>query len=304
MEPILKAAGPVPADLVKDTDTAGFAADVIEASMEAPVIVDFWAPWCGPCKTLGPMLEKAVRAARGKVRMVKLNIDENQQLATQMRIQSIPAVYAFFQGRPVDGFTGAVPESQLKSFVDKLVGLAGGPDAALAEALEHAKQALEAEDFHGAAAIYNQVLQHDPENAAAYAGLARSLIGVGEASQARQVLDSIDPAVAGKPEIVAVRRTLELAEQTAGAAGQIPALMEKLAADQNDHQARFDLAMALYGDGKREAAVDELIEIVRRDREWNEQAARKQLVTFFEAFGPTDPLTAQGRRRLSAILFS
>ena len=304
MEPILKAAGAVPADLVKDTDTAGFAADVIETSMETPVVVDFWAPWCGPCKTLGPQLEKAVRAARGKVRMVKLNIEENQQLAAQMRIQSIPAVYAFFQGRPVDGFVGAVPESQLKSFVDKLVGLAGGPDAALEDALERAKSALDDEDFHGAAAIYNQVLQHDPENAKAYAGLARSLIGVGEAEQARQALDGIDPSIAKDQEIIAVRRTLELAEQTAGAADAIPALMEKLAANHDDHQTRFDLAMALYGNGKREAAVDELIEIVRRDREWNEQAARKQLVTFFEAFGPTDPLTVQARRRLSTILFS
>ena len=304
MEPILSAAGPEAGDVVKDTDTAGFAADVIEASMSTPIIVDFWAPWCGPCKTLGPALEKVVRAARGKVRMVKLNIDENQQLAAQMRIQSIPAVYAFHQGRPVDGFAGALPESQLKSFVDKLVQLAGGADTALEDALARAKEVLDAEDFHGAAAVYNQILQAEPEHAGAIAGLARCLIGVGEIAQARQVIEGVSDDNAKNPEIVGVLRAIELAEQTAGAGGDVAELMEKLAGDHDDHQTRFDLAMALYGAGKREAAVDELIEIVRRDREWNDQAARKQLVTFFEAFGGADPLTVSGRRRLSTILFS
>ena len=304
MEPILSAAGPEAGDVVKDTDTAGFATDVIEASMNGPVVVDFWAPWCGPCKTLGPLLEKVIRATRGKVRMVKLNIDENQQLAAQMRIQSIPAVYAFHQGRPVDGFAGAVPESQLKSFVDKLVTLAGGADTALEDALARAKETLEAEDFHGAAAIYNQIIQVEPELPAAIAGLARCLIGVGDLDQARQLIDGVGEGGAKDTEIVAVLRTIELAEQTAGSGGDIPALMERLAGNHDDHQTRFDLAMALYGAGKREAAVDELIEIVRRDREWNEQAARKQLVTLFEAFGDTDPLTVSGRRRLSSILFS
>ena len=304
MEPILSAAGPEAGDVVKDTDTAGFAADVIEASMSTPIIVDFWAPWCGPCKTLGPALEKVVRAARGKVRMVKLNIDENQQLAAQMRIQSIPAVYAFHQGRPVDGFAGALPESQLKSFVDKLVQLAGGADTALEDALARAKEVLDAEDFHGAAAVYNQILQAEPDHAGAIAGLARCLIGVGEIAQARQVIEGVSDDNAKNPEIVGVLRAIELAEQTAGAGGDVAELMEKLAGDHDDHQTRFDLAMALYGAGKREAAVDELIEIVRRDREWNDQAARKQLVTFFEAFGGADPLTVSGRRRLSTILFS
>ena len=304
MEPIVGAAGPDAGEVVKDTDTAGFAADVIEASMETPIVVDFWAPWCGPCKTLGPALEKVVRGTRGKVRMVKVNIDENQHLAAQMRIQSIPAVYAFHQGRPVDGFAGALPESQLKSFVDKLVQLAGGADTALEDALARAKEALGAEDFHGAAAVYNQILQVEPEHAGAIAGLARCLIGVGEIDQARQVIDGVGDDIAKNPEIVGVKRTIELADQTAGADGDIPALMEKLAGDHDDHQTRFDLAMALYGAGKREAAVDELIEIVRRDREWNDQAARKQLVTFFEAFGATDPLTVSTRRRLSTILFS
>ena len=304
MEPILSAAGPEAGDVVKDTDTAGFAADVIEASMSTPIIVDFWAPWCGPCKTLGPALEKVVRAARGKVRMVKLNIDENQQLAAQMRIQSIPAVYAFHQGRPVDGFAGALPESQLKSFVDKLVQLAGGADTALEDALARAKEVLDTEDFHGAAAVYNQILQAEPEHAGAIAGLARCLIGVGEIAQARQVIEGVSDDNAKNPDIVGVLRAIELAEQTAGAGGDVAELMEKLAGDHDDHQTRFDLAMALYGAGKREAAVDELIEIVRRDREWNDQAARKQLVTFFEAFGGADPLTVSGRRRLSTILFS
>ena len=304
MEPILSAAGPEAGDVVKDTDTAGFATDVIEASMSGPVVVDFWAPWCGPCKTLGPLLEKVIRATRGKVRMVKLNIDENQQLATQMRIQSIPAVYAFHQGRPVDGFAGALPESQLKSFVDKLVQLAGGADTALEDALARAKEVLDAGDFHGAAAVYNQILQVEPEHAGAIAGLARCLIGVGEVAQARQVIEGVSDDNAKNPDIVGVLRTIELAEQTEGAGGDIPALMEKLAGDHDDHQTRFDLAMALYGAGKREAAVDELIEIVRRDREWNDQGARKQLVTFFEAFGGADPLTVSGRRRLSTILFS
>jgi len=304
MEPILSAAAADAGNAVKDTDTAGFAADVIDASMTTPVIVDFWAPWCGPCKTLGPALEKVVRATRGKVRMVKMNIDENQQLAAQMRIQSIPAVYAFHQGRPVDGFSGALPESQLKSFVDKLVQLAGGADTALEDALARAKETLDADDFHGAAAIYNQILQVEPEHATAIAGLARCLIGVGDIAQARQLIEGVSDDIAKTPEVIGVLRSIELAEQTAGSGGDIPALMEKLAADHDDHQTRFDLAMALYGAGKQEAAVDELIEIVRRDREWNEQAARKQLVTFFEAFGGADPLTVSGRRRLSTILFS
>ncbi len=308
METIISAAppgaGPDGGDVVKDTDTAGFAVDVIEASMAQPVIVDFWAPWCGPCKTLGPALEKVVRAARGKVRMVKMNIDENQQLAAQMRIQSIPAVYAFFQGKPVDGFAGAVPESQLKTFVDKLVQLAGGADAGLEDALAQAKELLAADDFQGAAGIYNQILQVEQESPTAIAGLARCLIGVGDLGQARQLIDGVSADLAKNPEIVGVLRTIELAEQTAGSSGDIPALMEKLAGDHDDHQTRFDLAMALYGDDKREAAVDELLEIVRRDREWNEQAARKQLVTFFEAFGSAEPLSVSGRRRLSSILFS
>ncbi len=304
MEPILSAAAPDAGDIVKDTDTAGFAADVLDASMQRPVVVDFWAPWCGPCRTLGPALEKTVRATRGKVAMVKVNIDDNQQLAAQLRIQSIPAVYAFHQGKPVDAFTGALPDSQLKSFVDRLVGLTGDAGNAIDDALAQAKQALDEGELQTAGAIYNQVLQTEPGLPAAVAGLARCLLGVGQVDQARKVLDGVAEDSAADQDVVAVRRMLELADQTAGKADQIPALMERLAADADDHQARFDLAMATYGVGDRAAAVDGLLEIVRRDREWNDQAARQQLLKLFEAFGPGDPLTMTARRRLSSMLFS
>ncbi|MEE8271963.1 MAG: thioredoxin [Alphaproteobacteria bacterium] len=304
MEPILSAAAPDAGDIVKDTDTAGFAADVLDASMQRPVVVDFWAPWCGPCRTLGPALEKTVRATRGKVAMVKVNIDDNQQLAAQLRIQSIPAVYAFHQGKPVDAFTGALANSQLKSFVDRLVGLTGDAGNAIDDALAQAKHALEEGELQTAGAIYNQVLQNEPGLPAAVAGLARCLLGVGQSDQARKVLDSVAEDSAADQDVVAVRRMLELADQTAGKADQIPALMERLAADADDHQARFDLAMATYGVGDRAAAVDGLLEIVRRDREWNDQAARQQLLKLFEAFGPGDPLTMTARRRLSSMLFS
>jgi putative thioredoxin len=307
MQPTLSAA-PVPADVVKDTSTAAFRADVVDASMQQPVIVDFWAPWCGPCKQLTPLLEKAVRAARGKVKLVKLNIDENQQLAAQMRIQSIPTVYAFYQGRPVDYFQGALPESQLKAFIDRLVQLAAnGPGAdadPIAEAVAEAKELETAGDHHGAGSLYQQILQHEPGLPAAVAGLARALVALGQAAEARQVLDRAPADAAKNQEVVAVRTQLELAEQSAGAARRVPELMERVAHDHNDHAARLDLAMALYGAGQPEAAIDALLESIRRDREWNEQAARKQLLKLFEALGPTNPATVAGRRRLSSILFS
>ena len=293
-----------PADLIKDSSDATFMADVMEASRTVPVIVDFWAPWCGPCKQLGPLLEKNVRAAKGAVRMVKIDIDKNPQIAGQLRIQSIPAVFAFFQGRPVDGFAGAQPESQIKQFVDRLIKMGGGAeDDGLGEALEAAAEALEAGDASTASSIYNQILQHEPTNAPAFAGLARCLISVSDFARARQLLDSATPEQAKNAEVIAARSSLDLAEQSASV-GPVDDLTARLASDPNDHEARFDLAMAHYASGKREEAVDELLELVRRDREWNEQQARKQLVKFFEAFGPTDKLTLMARRKLSSILFS
>jgi putative thioredoxin len=292
------------ADLIKDSSDQTFMADVMEASRTVPVIVDFWAPWCGPCKQLGPLLEKSVRAAKGAVRMVKIDIDKNPQIAGQLRIQSIPAVYAFFQGRPVDGFAGAQPESQIKQFVDRLVKLGGGvDDGGLEEALNAAAEALEAGDATTASSIYNEILQHEPTNAPAFAGLARCLISVSDFARARQLLDSAAPELAKNAEVIAARSALDLAEQSASV-GPVDELAVRLAADPNDHEARFDLAMAHYASGKREEAVDELLELVRRDRDWNEQQARKQLVKFFEAFGPTDKLTLMARRKLSSILFS
>ncbi|QJE74323.1 co-chaperone YbbN [Aerophototrophica crusticola] len=296
---------PAGADPVKDGTDASFMADVIEASRNVPVIVDFWATWCGPCKTLGPLLEKAVRAAKGAVRMVKIDTDKNPAVAGQLRVQSIPTVYAFFQGRPVDGFQGALPESQVKQFVDRLVqmagGAAGGPD--LAQVLEEAKQLLEGGDPQQAAALYSAVMQEEPENAAAYAGLIRCLLAVDQTQEAEQMLAEAPPALAKAPELAAIRTQLDLKKQAAEA-GPVGELQAKVARDPDDHQARYDLAMALYANGQREPAVEALLEIVKRDREWNEQAARKQLVKLFEAFGPTDKLTVMARRKLSSILFS
>ena len=305
MDALLNAASGGAAPVIKDSSTAGFRADVIEASMEVPVIVDFWATWCGPCKTLGPILEKQVQAAGGKVRLVKIDIDQNQALAAQLRIQSVPTVYAFYQGRPVDGFMGAVPESQVKGFIDKLVQLAGHDshdhvDQLLAEA----KSVLDGGNAEEAAGIYQHVLAHAPDSAPAAAGLARSLIALGEIEQAKQFLESLTPEMARHADVVAAKSALELAEQSAAAVAGLAGLRQRLAANPNDHEARYELSTALYGAGEREAAVDELLELFRRDREWNEQAARKQLVKLFEAMGPTDPLTLSGRRRLSSLLFS
>ncbi|WP_448190206.1 tetratricopeptide repeat protein [Azospirillum sp. sgz301742] len=294
------------ADLIKDGSDRTFMADVIEASRDTPVIVDFWAPWCGPCKQLGPAIEKAVRAAKGAVKLVKIDTDQHPMIAQQLRVQSIPAVYAFFQGRPVDAFVGAQPESQIKAFVDrltKLAGGAGGMDEMLEDALAQAKEALDTGDVATASDIYGQIHQAVPENAAAYAGLVRCLIVGGELDRAKQMIADAPEALAKDKDLIAAKTALEVAEQ-AKSAGPVTELMEKLAHDKNDHQTRYDLAMALYAAGKREAAVDELLEVVRRDRTWNEEAARKQLVKLFEAFGPTDPLTISTRRRLSTILFS
>ncbi len=302
-----KGNGAATADLVRNSSSQSFMADVVDGSREVPVIVDFWAPWCGPCKQLGPLLEKAVREAKGAVRMVKINIDENQELAAQMRIQSIPAVYAFFQGRPVDGFVGALPDSQIKAFIQRLMqlgpGAAAGPSP-VDEGLEAAKQALAENDLGAASAIFGQVLAHEPGNVAATAGLARTHLLAGDLARARQILDGAPKDKADAPEIASVRSAIELADEAGKAAGELEPLTRRLAQDPNDHQARFDLAMAQYAAGNREVAVDELLEIVRRNRDWNEQAARKQLLKLFEAMGPTDELTVAARRKLSSILFS
>jgi putative thioredoxin len=299
-------AGNGAAVLVKNSDTKSFMADVIEASQQVPVIVDFWAPWCGPCKQLGPALEKAVNEAKGAVRMVKIDIDKNQQLATQMRIQSIPAVYAFYQGQPVDGFVGALPDSQVKTFVTKLAALAGGGEAGpspIEEALEQAEASLEAGDSGTASAIFNQALAHEAGNLQALAGLTRALIAAGDIEAARTAFDRAPADKRGDAVLGKARAALELAEQAAGATGRLSEIEAALATNPNDHQARFDRAMALYAAGDQEKAVDDLLEIVGRKRDWNEEAARKQLVKFFEALGPTHALTLSGRRRLSSLLF-
>ncbi len=305
MEPILGLSS-APADtanLIKNGTTASFMADVIDASHDATIVVDFWAPWCGPCKQLGPALEKAVKDARGAVRMVKINIDENPELAQQMRIQSIPAVYAFKNGRPVDGFVGALPESQVKQFVGRLAGGAAGPSP-IEEALALAQEAMGAGDTARAANIYNQILQHEPGTPEAVAGLVRIAIARKEFAKARQYLDRVPKDKAGHAEVMAARTALELAETGEKAQGTVGELRRRLERDAADHQARFDLASALFAGGQREQAVDELLDLVRRDRKWNDEAARKQLVKFFEAMGHADPLTVAARRRLSSILFA
>ncbi len=305
MEPLIGAAK-APADIVKDSDTQKFRADVIDASMTTPVIVDFWAPWCGPCKQLGPLLEKTVKSANGAVRMVKINVDENQELAAQMRIQSIPAVYAFHQGRPVDGFVGAQGESQIKAFVQRLAKLTGaalGPSP-VEEAVTEAEAALQAGDHGTASAIFGEVLAHDPENAKAIAGLARSLIAIGDLAEAAAMLARVPKEKAGDAAILAAKAALDLAEAGEKASGAIPALRARIEANAKDFEARFDLAAALFAAGEREAALDHLFEIFRLQRNWNEDAARKQIVKFMEAMGPTDPLTLATRRRLSSLLFS
>ncbi len=288
---------------VKDVTTASFQAEVIDGSFDAPVIVDFWAPWCGPCRTLGPILERVVRAARGAVRLVKINIDENREIAQQMRIQSIPAVYAFRDGRPIDGFVGALSEGQVKQFVQRLAGGRGG-SSPIDEALAMAKQSLQEGDHKTAATLYTQVLQHDRENLEATAGLARAMIAAGNPAKARQALDRVPKEHQGQAEIAAARAALDLAEAGQRALSQAGKLRARLAQNPDDHAARIELATALFGSGEREAAIDELLTAFKRDRAWNEGAARKQLLKFFEAMGPTDPLTLSARRRLSSLMFS
>jgi putative thioredoxin len=290
-----------PPPYIKDASTKTFMADVIEASRKTPVLVDFWAPWCGPCKQLTPMLEKAVNAAKGAIRLVKINIDENQQLAAQMRIQSIPAVFAFVDGQPVDGFMGALPESEINKFIKRL-GSTAGTDGG-EELLETAQEALEAGDAATAIRLFSQALEPDRENLKALAGLARSHLAAGDLEKAKNTLALVPPAKANDSQIASVRAAIELAGKTADPKA-IAGLKETVARNEDDHQARLDLAVALNGAGQREEALDHLLTIVRRKRDWNEDAARKQLVQFFDAWGPKDELTIAGRRRLSSILFS
>ncbi len=295
-------AGAAPADLIKDSTDDAFEQDVIAASAKVPVIVDFWAPWCGPCKQLGPLIEKVVKEAAGAVKLVKINIDENPYFAQQLRVQSIPAVFAFKADRPVDAFLGALPESDIRKFVKKLGGAAAGPSP-IEQALEQAAAAMAAEDFATAAAIFAQILKHEPANAKSIAGLAKCQIASGDLDAAQALLDAAPPEAAKDADVVAARTALDVARQ-GEKAGDVAPLLEKVAHDPANHQARMDLALALFAGGQAEAAIDQLLELFKRDRNWNEGAARAQLVKFFEALGNAHAATVQGRKRLSSLMFA
>ena len=292
---------PAAAPLIKDATEASFLADVIDASRETPIIVDFWATWCGPCKTLGPMLEAAVMAAKGKVRMVKVDVDKAQRIAAQLRIQSIPTVYAFWQGQPVDGFQGAVPASELKAFVEKVAALAG--DGGLVEAIAAAEEMLAEGAAVDAAEAFAAILGEEPENAVAYGGLVRSHLALGNLDQAEAFLAAAPATIAKTKELDAARAQLELARQAANA-GPEADLRAAVGADPGNHQARFDLAAALVAAGNPGEAVDQLLELFRRDRDWNDGAAKAQLMIIFEALKPQDPIVLTGRRRLSSMIFA
>jgi len=289
--------------LVKDVNEDTFMDDVIEASKTTPVIVDFWAPRCGPCKTLGPALEAEVQAASGKVKMVKVDIDQNQTLATQMRIQSIPAVFAFIDGKPIDGFMGAKSPSELKEFVQKIADQASDDKGDLSEAITIADEMLAAKEYIDAAETFAAILDEDPESAVAYVGLFNAQTGAGKVIEANDLLENVPPNLVNSSEIIALRAQLELSQQAAEL-GETSDLRSLLESNEDNHQARYDLALALFTAGDPKEAIQELLTIFRKDREWNEDAARKQLFKFFDSLGGEDPITLTGRRQLASMLFA
>ena len=288
---------------VKDVNEETFMDDVIEASKTSPIVVDFWAPWCGPCKTLGPALEAEVKATNGKIKMVKIDIDQNQNLASQMRIQSIPAVFAFVDGQPIDGFMGAKAPSELKSFIDKLLEKVTDDDGDLSEAIAVANEMLNAKEFNDAAETFEAILGEDPESALAFVGLFNAKIGAKKVNDAKKMLDEIPEALKNKSEILALQAQIDLSNQAEGV-GEINDLRSTLTNNENNHQARFDLALALFTKGETSEAIQELLTIFRVDQEWNDDAARQQLFKFFDILGSENPITLSGRRQLASMLFA
>lgn len=301
----LNLSGAPDADLIKDSDEASFMQDVVEASQTTPIVVDFWAPWCGPCKTLGPQLEAAVKAAKGAVKMVKVNVDEAQMIAGQLQIQSIPTVYAFHKGQPIDGFQGAQPESEIKAFIDRVVKAAGGeaPGEQLDEAVAAAEEMLAEGAASDAAQTFAAILGEDPLHAGAYGGMVRSYLALDDLDHAEALLNGAPIEISKAPELEAAHAQLELARQAADA-GPVAELTAAVEANPEDNQARFDLAQALYANGDAEGAVDHLLDIFKRDREWNDSAAKTQLFTIFDALKPNDPVVLNGRRKLSSMIFA
>ncbi|MDA9089030.1 tetratricopeptide repeat protein [Amylibacter sp.] len=289
--------------LIKDVNEDTFMDDVIEASKSSPIVVDFWAPWCGPCKTLGPALEAEVKATNGKIKMVKIDIDQNQNLASQMRIQSIPAVFAFVDGQPIDGFMGAKAPSELKVFIEKLLEKVTDDEGDLSEAIAVADEMLEAEEFDDAAETFEAILGEDPNSSLAFVGLFKSKMGAKKISAAKKMLEEIPDTLRNKPEILALQAQIELTNQAEGI-GELNDLRKLLSTDVNNHQVRFDLALALFTKGETSEAIQELLTIFRVDQEWNDDAARQQLFKFFDILGGEDPITLSGRRQLASMLFA